>query len=154
MPRASGRRDLLAPPTLAVLALLSAGGVSACRGRDAVAAKSEPQVVWRSIGSWSGHGNSQTESFAGETGALRVRWETRAEAPPDGKPATFRLTAHSAISGRILEQVVEHQGAGAGVGYVNQDPHTFYMSVESAGLSWNFSVDEGISGYVVGAARR
>jgi hypothetical protein len=118
-----------------------------------VAAKSEPQVIWRSVGSWSGHGNSQTESFAGETGALRVRWETRAEAA-DGKPPTFRLTAHSAISGRILEQVVEHQGAGTGVGYVNQDPHTFYMSVESNGLSWTFSVDEGIPGHVIGDARR
>lgn len=138
---------------LGIVGLLA--GAPACRGPEAAPArKSEPQIIWRSVGSWSGHGNSQTESFAGETGALRVRWETRAEAPPDGKPATFRLTAHSAISGRILEQVVEHQGAGAGVGYVNQDPHTFYMSVESAGLSWNFSVDEGISGYVVGAARR
>jgi hypothetical protein len=138
---------------VAVVAALLAG-CSACRDHQAAhEAPAKQVVVWHSVGSWSGRGNSQTESFAGETGALRVRWETRAETA-GGTAATFRLTAHSAISGRILEQVVEHQGPGTGVGYVNQDPHTFYMSVESSGLSWAFSVDEGIPGQVVGDARR
>jgi hypothetical protein len=138
---------------IAALAVATISTASACRRGDAAPAKREPQIIWRSVGSWSGHGNSQTESFAGDTGTLRVKWETRAETT-NATAATFRLTAHSAISGRILEQVVDHRGAGAGVGYVSQDPHTFYMSIESAGVAWKFSVDEGIAGEIVGGPRR
>jgi hypothetical protein len=114
-----------------------------------------PGVVWRPLGSWSGHGSLQTESFTSETGALRVRWETRL--PPGGPertaldkadgplaPGVFRLNAHSAISGRLLQPVVEQAGAGTGVGYVQQDPHVFYVVVESNQLSWTFTVEEAI----------
>jgi hypothetical protein len=123
-----------------------------CRKEEVAAAKSAPQMIWRAVGTWSGQGNRQTESFTSDTGALRVKWETTvaAGAPPAG---AFRLTAHSAISGRILQQVVDEQGADAGTDYVSQDPHVFYMSVESAGLDWKFSVEEGIFGEIVGASR-
>jgi len=110
-------------------------------------------MIWRAVGTWSGHGNRQTESFHGETGALRVTWEARPESA-DGQAGPFRLTAHSAISGRVLAEVVDRQGPGSGVGYVSTEPHTFYISVESSGLSWRFSVDEGLTGeIVVGPAR-
>jgi hypothetical protein len=102
-------------------------------------------LAWRPLGSWSGRGNLQTESFTSETGALRVRWETRmpkADAPP--APGVFRLNAHSAISGRLLQPVVEQTGAGSGIGYVQQDPRTFYVVVESNQLSWTFTVEEAI----------
>ena len=56
----------------------------------------------------------------------------------------FRLNAHSAISGRLLQQVVEQAGAGSGVGYVQQDPHVFYVVVESNQLSWTFTIEEAI----------
>jgi len=136
-----------------IIVVLAAIGVasaaSACRRHDAEPVKKgEPQMIWRPVGSWSGHGNRQTESFHGETGALRVKWEARPEST-DGQVGPFRLTAHSAISGRILGEVVDHQGPGSGVGYVSTEPHTFYISVESSGLSWTFSVDEGIAGEVV-----
>jgi hypothetical protein len=136
-----------------VVALLAAVVVCAagCRREDVAAAKSAPQMIWRAVGSWSGHGNRQTESFTSDTGALRVKWETAA---PAGAPAgVFRLTAHSAISGRVLQEVVDERGAGSGVDYVSQDPHVFYMSVESADLDWKFSVEEGIAGEVVGTSR-
>jgi hypothetical protein len=58
------------------------------------------------------------------------------------------MTAHSAISGRLLQPVVDHQGAGGGVAYVNQDPHVFYLMVESDHLDWKFSVEEAIAGTV------
>ena len=135
-------------------ALVAGLFASACRAREAAPADAaQPVVVWRAVGSWSGRGNSQTESFTSDTGALRVRWETTPAAPA-AKAGIFRLTAHSAISGRLLEQVVDHQGASHGVGYVNQDPHTFYMSVESADLSWKFSVEEGVVGQIVGESHR
>jgi hypothetical protein len=102
-------------------------------------------VAWRPLGSWSGRGSLQTESFTSETGALRVRWETKAsnaEAPP--APGVFRLSAHSAISGRMLQQVVEQAGAGRGVGYIQSEPRVFYVVVDSNQLSWTFTVEEAI----------
>ena len=51
------------------------------------------------------------------------------------------------------QQVVERRGPGSGVDYVSQDPHVFYMSVDSDGLEWKISVDEGIAGEVVGSSR-
>ena len=138
---------------VALAAVAVASAASACRRRDAQPIKkSEPQMIWRPVGSWSGHGNRQTESFHGETGALRVKWEARAESA-DGTAGPFRLTAHSAISGRVLAEVVDRQGAGSGIGYVSTEPHTFYISVESTGLAWTFSVDEGFAGEAVGSAR-
>jgi hypothetical protein len=99
-------------------------------------------LVWHQLGSWSGHGSMQTESFTSDTGTLRVRWEAT---PPSSTPnAPFRLTAHSAISGRPLQQVVEYAGAGAGVDYVQQDPHVFYMVIDAKDVNWRFTVEEAI----------
>jgi hypothetical protein len=132
--------------------LLASGLVAAalaCCACDS-RADSKPQaaargVVWRPLGSWSGRGSLQTESFTSESGALRVRWETtrpRADSPV--APGVFRLNAHSAISGRLLQPVVEQVGPGSGVGYVQQDPHVFYVVVESNQLSWTFTIEEAI----------
>ena len=144
-----------APRLLAVLvtAALASG---ACGPR----ANPKPQsgargVVWRPLGSWSGRGSLQTESFTSETGALRVRWETTLpsggpertalhKADASLAPGVFRLNAHSAISGRLLQPVVEQAGAGSGIGYVQQDPHVFYVVVESNRLNWIFTVEEAI----------
>jgi hypothetical protein len=128
--------------------------VAACGSARADKPAPEPVLIWRPVGSWSGHGNAQTESFTSDTGALRVHWETHAAAGAPDPGASFRLTAHSAISGRPLQQVVEHRGAGDGVGYVSQDPHVFYMAVESSHLDWKFSVEEGIAGQVTGRSTR
>ena len=129
---------------VAALAALAAGG---CRAHTDQPPKPAAQsVAWHQLGTWSGRGNLQTESFTSETGALRVRWETT---PQDGDAApaatgAFRLTAHSAISGRPLQEVVDQRGLGNGVGYVQQDPHVFYVVVDSIHLSWKFTVEEAI----------
>ena len=107
----------------------------------------ERAVAWRRLGSWSGRGSLQTESFTSDTGTLRVRWDTTSAAGQGTAPATagsFRLEARSAISGRLLQEVVDHSGAGGGVGYVQQDPHVFYIVVESTQLNWEFTVEEAI----------
>ena len=137
---------------LCVLALVVAAAASGCRREPVAAARTEPQMIWRALGSWSGHGNRQTESFTSDSGALRVKWETTSTGT-SAVAGAFRLTAHSAISGRILQQVTEAQGTASGVDYVSQDPHVFYMSVESAGVDWKFSVEEGIAAEVVGHVR-
>ena len=103
---------------------------------------SERKVVYRTLGSWSGHGNIQTESFTSDTGTLRVKW--KATALPGAASPSFSLDAHSAISGRLLQTVVDKGGPGDGVGYVQQDPHVFYMVVEADGVNWQFTVDEAI----------
>jgi hypothetical protein len=105
----------------------------------------KPGVLWRPLGSWSGRGSLQTESFTSETGALRVRWQTTPEKAEPAQPSgVFRLNAHSAISGRLLQPVVEQAGVGSGVGYVQQDPHVFYVVVESNQLNWTFTVEEAV----------
>jgi hypothetical protein len=104
----------------------------------------ERQMVWHEVGSWSGYGSRQTESCMSDTGALRVRWEATDSTHAPSRPALFRLTAHSAVSGRLLQQVVDHIGQGSGLDYVQQDPHVFYMIVESNDVNWKFTVDEAI----------
>jgi hypothetical protein len=129
---------------LTVLATLAAGG---CRARtDQPPKPAAPTVAWHQLGKWSGRGNLQTESFTSDTGALRVRWETTPQAGDAGSAASgaFRLTAHSAISGRPLQEVVDHTGLGSGVGYVQQDPHVFYVVVDSSHMNWTFTVEEAI----------
>jgi len=101
-------------------------------------------VVWKNLGEWSGRGNTQTESFVGLTGALRMHWRTKNEAPKGA--GTFRLILHSAISGRVLQDAVDEKGPGEGTAYAADDPRVFYMSVESANLDWTFTVEEAIFG--------
>lgn len=121
---------------------------SSCdRRANQVPPRDERSVAWRQLGSWSGRGSLQTESFTSDTGTLRVRWEATPAAgsgKAQASPGSFRLEARSAISGRLLEQVVDHVGAGHGVGYVQQDPHVFYVVVESTRLNWQFTVEEAI----------
>jgi len=132
-----------------VTAVASAG--AGCRTPPAAAATADA-VVWREVGNWAGRGNTQTGSFTGETGSLRIRWKTgHGVRPGDG---TFRLTLHSAISGRPLLEAVEHRGAGADTSYVSEDPRVFFFVVDSSGLDWSFAVDEGFAAKTVSAAHR
>jgi hypothetical protein len=105
--------------------------------------KREPEVAWHRLGSWSGGGNVQTESFESGSGSLRVEWKTSNETVP-GK-GTFRLAFHSSISGRELQLAVDRTGAGSGTAYVQQDPHVFFAKVESANIEWSFTVDEAVT---------
>ena len=131
--------------------LVAALGVAAASGCGARAEQppkpTEPTIAWRELGSWSGHGNRQTESFTSDTGTLRVRWETTPLTGDTAPLATgrFHVTAHSAISGRPLQEVVDSAGVGSGVGYVQQDPHVFYVVVDSSHVSWTFTVEEAVA---------
>jgi hypothetical protein len=132
---------------MALVGLVAAIAVGACGANaNQTPTRAERTTVWHQLGSWSGRSSMQTESFRSETGALRVRWETSAPSSmaPAGS-AVFRLTAHSAISGRPLQPVIEHAGVGSGTAYVQQDPNVFYLAVESNQVDWKFSVEEGIA---------
>ena len=100
------------------------------------------EFVWGKVGSWSGRGNSQTSSFTSDTGTFRVQWETKAlEAPGTG---SFRLTLYSAVSGRPLLEAATQQGSGRGTVVLNEDPRVFYFVVESGGVEWSFTAEEGV----------
>ena len=100
-------------------------------------------VVWSKLGAWSGHGDMQTESFLGEIGALRLRWETKN--PPEPGAGTFHLTVHSAVSGRLMADAVTATGADSGTAFVSDDPHMFYLVVDSKDLDWSVTVEEPVA---------
>lgn len=99
----------------------------------------------------------QTESFTGETGSFRIKWDARAgqgpvKKPPAGTapvPGTFKLTIHSSISGRPLQVAVEQSGPGADTAYVNEDPRVFFAVVDASNIEWSFSVDEAVGTRVI-----
>jgi hypothetical protein len=117
------------------LAILSVG-VAGCKAKPA--AESRRETIWRPLGTWSGHGNVQTESFNGDSGALRIKWSAK-HASGEGR---FELTIHSAISGRPMGTVVEHSGDGGGTAYFSDDPHVFFAVVDAKDLDWTFTIDE------------
>lgn len=104
------------------------------------ARRSSDTVIWRAVGSWSGHGNGQTGSFSVETGALRVKWEAHNDRAPEGAP--FKLWLHSAISGRPLQAIVDHKGAGGDTIYIEDEPRVSYLVVESGDLDWTLTLEE------------
>ena len=122
---------------LLVVALLSAS----CRDDGAPART--PTVVWRKLGTWSGHGATQTEPFISDTGSLRLRWETSHESPPG--TGTFRVTLHSDVSGRPLLVAVDVRGVGRETTYVTEDPRSFFLAVESANLDWTVEAEEAVA---------
>jgi hypothetical protein len=114
------------------------GVVGACR-RDEPA---EQQVLlWRPVNTWSGSTSLQTESFPG-AGAFRVEWESREQ--PGAAPGSLKITLHSAVSGRPLAVVVDHEGAGHASAYVAEDPRDFYLVIESQRVDWSVKLEEGI----------
>jgi hypothetical protein len=127
------------------IAILSLAMGACSTGRAAEAPEREV-VVWHQLGAWSGHGNMQTESFLIETGALRVRWETRNEQVKD--IGRLRLILQSSVSGRPLQVAAEQQGVGHGEAYVPEGSRPAYVLIESADIDWSFTVEEGIVGTV------
>jgi hypothetical protein len=102
-----------------------------------------PTVVWRKLGTWSGHGSMQTDPFISDTGSLRLRWETSREAAPG--TGTFRVTLHSDVSGRSLLVAVDVRGVGRDTTYVTEDPRPFFLVVDSANLDWTVEADEAVA---------
>jgi len=85
----------------------------------------------------------ETNSFPSSSGYLRFTWETSNETKPgEGR---FKLILGSSISGRLIQVVVDSQGASRDVSYVSEEPRTFYLKVESANEDWKVTVDEGFS---------
>ena len=97
-------------------------------------------VVWRPVGSWSGHGDAQSDPFLMEGGRWRVKWEASHEKSPGA--GVLKVTVNSAVSGRPLMDAVDHRGVGHDTVYVNEDPRTFYLVIEARGIEWSVTVEE------------
>jgi hypothetical protein len=122
------------------MAALLSLSTSACRKVEP--APPEPTIAWRPLGSWSGRGNMQTESFTSDTGSMQVQWTTAK--PSKAGAGAFRLTIHSAISGRPLMEAVDQKGVGTGTAFVHEDPRVFFAVVDSADLDWSFTLQEAL----------
>ncbi len=102
-------------------------------------------VVWRQVGSWSGRGNKQTETFTSDTGGFRVRWATKNETTPGA--GTLKVIFRSGDSGREIVDAVDAHGVGSDVEIVSAErPRWYYLTIDSANVDWTVSVDERIEG--------
>jgi len=100
-------------------------------------------VVWRPLGSWSGRGDKQTETFTSDSGGFRVHWEATHEAPPDA--GRLRVVFRSGDSGREIIEAIDAHGAGSGTEEVAAErPRWYYLTIESANVDWTVTVDERI----------
>ena len=124
--------------------------VSACVD-DPPPTKPRDTIIWHKLGEWSGTGNLQTETFTCDSGGLRLRWETRNETRPGA--GRFKMSVHSAVSGRPLQVMVDKHGVGKDVEFFSDDPRIMYVVVEAAGLEWTIGVDEAVPGKVTGPGR-
>jgi hypothetical protein len=124
----------IATATLVAVALTS----PACRREHPPEHKSS--VAWRPVGTWSGHGDAQTDSFDIGYSDVRIRWETRNEKPAGA--GTFHVTVNSAVSGRDLVVAVDEKGVGHNVTYVTVEPHWSYLVIASSNLDWWITVEE------------
>lgn len=97
--------------------------------------------VVQPMASWQGTG-SQTLGLVSQSGSFRIHWQTRPEAGRDPATGTFKLTVHSGVSGRPLEEIVDQRGPGEGIHNFADDPRPFNLMVDSDGLVWSISVDE------------
>jgi hypothetical protein len=53
----------------------------------------------------------------------------------------------SAVSGRPLQLVADHKGAGTGTAEFDEGPRTYDFLVESANVDWSFRVEETTGAY-------
>ena len=74
---------------------------------------------------------------------MRVRWETSHETTPGA--GRFKVSLHSAISGRALQTVIDTRGTGGDVAHVQDEPRVSYLVVESTAVDWRVTVEEAVA---------
>lgn len=103
--------------------------------------RSQDQIQWEHIKTWSGRGSRFLDSFPSE-GTLRIEWEAKRTADATAA-GSLKIVVHSAISGRPLgPAVVDHDGAGKGTAYLGEEARVFFLDVSAEGLDWTIAVSE------------
>lgn len=124
-----------------VVATAVAGG---CRS-DAPATDPRPAVApgiaWREVGTWSGGGNRQTESFDVSLSAMRLRWQTTHETAPGA--GHLIVTLHSAVSGRPLQTIVDAHGVASATVDVAEEPRLCHFVIEGTNVDWQMTLEQG-----------
>jgi hypothetical protein len=120
--------------------------LTASCGRDGSApANATGLVGWRTLGTWAGTANLQTETFTSDTGSFRVHWQAKPEAAPTG--GSLHVIFRSADSGNPIIDAVNHRGAGDGIASVSAErPRWYYLTIESSDIAWTIRVEEPIFG--------
>jgi hypothetical protein len=116
--------------------------LSGCEAPPARAEQAPAVVTWRPLGTWSGRGDRQSDSFDVVTGAMRLRWQT--SGGPDAAQGRFRVSLYSAISGRPLQVIVDRAGPGTDTAYVEDEPRVSYLVIESDRLDWTAALEEAV----------
>jgi len=96
---------------------------------------------WKVLGTWSGSGDRQTESFDVTSGSLRLVWEASGGSAGERH---LRVALHSSISGRVIETIVEASGAGTDTVHLAAEPRVAYLLIESEGVGWRLTLEEGV----------
>lgn len=117
---------------------------AACRSHATPDHKPRDVVIWKEVGSWSGRGNRQTETFTSDTGGFRVRWETRNESAPG--TGRLKVVFRSGDSGRPIIEAVDARGVGRDEEEVADNVRWYFLTIESANVDWTVHVDERLRG--------
>ena len=68
--------------------------------------------------------------------ATRICW------PGAGR---FRVSLHSAISGRPLQIIVDRTGVGSDVAFLEDEPRVSYLVIESENVDWSTTLEEAVA---------
>jgi hypothetical protein len=80
---------------------------------------------------------------------MRLTWEAIQPATlPGSAPDTsrFRVSLHSAISGRPLQTIVDTQETGADTVDLAASPRVAYLLIESGQVRWRLTLQEAVRG--------
>ena len=124
---------------LLVLAVMTAACQPATDGASVPRQHTETPAPARQLGAWTGKG-STTLGFVSESGSFRITW--KAQNQDAARPGAFQLTLRSGISGRPMQVIADHQGAGGASVEFGDDPRIYEFLVESSGIDWSISVQE------------
>ena len=127
-------------PIAALLILCVTSCSSGTSSQPATTPPKDDPRIWRQVGTWSGHGSQQLDTFPIERLTWRVRWETRHET----SPGTGRLlvTANSGDSGRVIFDVLDVKGVGKDIEYFTELPRRYYFVVTSSNIEWTLIAEE------------
>ena len=87
---------------------------------------------WTSLGTWSGDGTKETESFTTTQKEWRVRWSQK------GEGGFLAITVMNA-----KDDIVGNAGSSSsGESYVRTPPGKHYLKIASAGNHWTITAEE------------